>query len=261
MKRLLLFLLLHSSLTCISQEIINNGYEVALKARKLDSGFVNSSAKVAMTLTNSRGRSVVRKMKLFVNEVPESGNQSLIIFHHPKDVNGTAVLTHTNRIDEDDQWLYLPSINRVKRISSSNKSGPFMGSEFAFEDLASQEIEKYQFSEDIEVRDLNGISCYVVARKPVYQNSGYSRQVVWYNSINFRVEKIDFFDRKGIHIKTLNFSDYEKFENRYWRSLSMTMENHITGNSTLMSFVEYEFQDEGITEFFFTPQNLSSINK
>ena len=61
----------------------------------------------------------------------------------PKDVKGTATLTFTHKVGPDDQWLYLPALKRVKRITSENRSGSFVGSEFAYEDLGSQELEKY----------------------------------------------------------------------------------------------------------------------
>jgi hypothetical protein len=64
-------------------------------------------------------------------------------------------MTFTHKIGPDDQWLYLPAIKRVKRISSNNKSGPFMGSELAFEDLSSQEVEKYTYK-FIKKENLNG---------------------------------------------------------------------------------------------------------
>ena len=69
------------------------------------------------------------------NDKPNEGDKSLSIFDTPADVEGTIFLSHTKIKNPDDQWLFLPALKRVKRISSSNKSGPFMGSEYAYEDL------------------------------------------------------------------------------------------------------------------------------
>jgi len=84
----------------------------------------------------------------------------------------------THALTPDDQWLYLPALKRLKRISSRKKSGPFMGSEFAYEDMSSQEVEKYRYKwlrdETVEGRD-----AYVVERRPTYEYSGYTRQIVW----------------------------------------------------------------------------------
>jgi hypothetical protein len=60
-------------------------------------------------------------------EVKGDGDKSLSIFDSPRDVKGTALLTFTHALESDEQWLYLPALKRVKRISFSNKSGPFLG--------------------------------------------------------------------------------------------------------------------------------------
>ncbi|HIN59600.1 MAG TPA: outer membrane lipoprotein-sorting protein, partial [Gammaproteobacteria bacterium] len=93
-------------------------------------------------------------------EVAGDGDKSLTIFSYPADIKGTVFLSHTHPTRPDEQWLYLPALKRIKRISSSNKSGPFMGSEFAYEDLASQEIENQcnhgsdQHRADISITDM-----------------------------------------------------------------------------------------------------------
>ncbi|NIT13503.1 MAG: outer membrane lipoprotein-sorting protein, partial [Candidatus Dadabacteria bacterium] len=98
------------------------------------------------------------------------GDKSITVFDEPRDIEGTALLSHTKILDPDDQWLYLPAVKRVKRISSKNKSGPFVGSEFAYEDLLSQEVDKYNYKwlKDEKCGDLE---CHVVERYPLYENS------------------------------------------------------------------------------------------
>ena len=98
-----------------------------------------------MILRNAQGEESIRKFNSKTLEVDGDGDKSIFIFEHPRDVEGTAVLTFTHKVGPDDQWLYLPALKRVKRISSDNKSGSFVGSEFAYEDLSSQEIEKYTY--------------------------------------------------------------------------------------------------------------------
>src|SRR4030095_1800308 len=85
------------------------------------------------------------------------------------------MLTFTHKRGDDDQWLYLPAVKRVKRISSKNKSGSFMGSEFAYEDRASAELEKWSYKLLAETA-LQGRPCWQLERVPVDRNSGYSRQ-------------------------------------------------------------------------------------
>jgi hypothetical protein len=98
-----------------------------------------------MLLADRHGERSRRDLRIRVLETPGDGDKLLFIFDSPPDVRGTLMLTHSHGSRPDDQWLYLPAFGRVKRIASANKPGPFMGSEFAYEDLASQEVDKYGY--------------------------------------------------------------------------------------------------------------------
>ena len=121
------------------------GLEIAVEADKRDTGFGDFTAEMVMELRNKQGDVSTRNIRLKTLEVKDDGDKSLSIFDQPADVKGTAFLTFSHAIEPDEQWLYLPALKRVKRINSKNKSGPFMGSEFSYEDIASQEIEKYTY--------------------------------------------------------------------------------------------------------------------
>ena len=176
----------------------------------------------------------------YTMEVEGDGDMSMTIFDTPRDVKGTASMTYTHKIGDDDQWLYLPAIKRVKRISSSNKSGPFMGSEFAFEDLSSQEVEKYTYKFILEEK-INGQDSYKIERYPVSKNSGYKRNIVWLNKANYRVEKIEYYDRKDALLKTLSLSNYTLYVSKYWRANTLKMVNHQNGKETLLIFSDRTF--------------------
>ena len=187
-------------------------------------------------------------------EVDGDGDKTMIIFDQPRDVKGTALLTFSHKIEPDDQWLYLPALKRVKRISSRNKSGPFMGSEFAYEDLASQEVEKYSYRY-LKDETLNGQAMFLIERDPVDENSGYRRQLVWIDQAEYRPQKIEFYDRKDSLLKTLEFRGYVQYLDRYWRAREMYMENHQTGKSTLLTWENYEFR-VGLQDSDFTTNSL-----
>ena len=115
------------------------GMAITVEADKRNSGWGDSRVDMEMILRNRQGQESKRELRSRSLEKPDDGDWSMIIFDKPKDVKGTALLTHSHKVDPDDQWLFLPALKRVKRIASNNKSGPFMGSEFAYEDLSSQE--------------------------------------------------------------------------------------------------------------------------
>lgn len=230
------------------------GLEIELERDRRDTGWDDSSATLEMILRNRHGEESIRKLRNKTLENTDDGDWTLIIFDEPRDVEGTALLSYTHKSGPDDQWLYLPALKRVKRISSNNKSGPFMGSEFAYEDLSSQEPEKYTYR---YLRDekLNGVDCFVVERDPVDENSGYSVQIVWIDKAEYRPMKVDYYDRKDSHLKTLTFHDYQQYLGQYWRANRMEMVNHQTGKSTVLKFHDYSFRN-GFSRADFTRNSL-----
>jgi predicted RND superfamily exporter protein len=211
----------------------DKGRWVAESADAYDEGFINQSSAVTMILKNSQGQSAERKLRIKILEIEKDGDRSLTIFDTPRDVRGTAFLSHSHALEPDDQWLYLPSLKRVKRINSSNKSGPFMGSEFAYEDMASQEVDKYSYRY-VGDESVMGEPGYVIERVPVDPNSGYSRQKIWIDGTHWRTAKIEFYDRRGDLLKTLENTGYRQYDNGKWRADRMEMINHQTGKSTTL---------------------------
>jgi len=227
--------------TLIAETAEEQGLAIAVEADKRDEGFGDSTANMTMELRNKQGDSSTRFIRIKTLEIIGDGDKSMSIFDKPADVKGTAFLTFSHAIKPDEQWLYLPALKRVKRINSKNKSGPFMSSEFAYEDIASQEVEKYTYK---YLRDetLNGIDSFVIERYPAYEHSGYTRTVAWINKAEYRPEKIVFYDRKNTLLKTLIYDGYQQYLDKYWRADQMHMENHQTGKSTTLAWKDYQFK-------------------
>ncbi|MCE2510839.1 MAG: outer membrane lipoprotein-sorting protein [Alphaproteobacteria bacterium] len=230
------------------------GLAIAKEADRRGIGYRDSTAEMVMTLRNRHGEESKRFMEVRGLEILDDGDKSLITFEHPADVKNTALLTFSHKFDPDDQWLYLPAVKRVKRISSTNKSGPFMGSEFAYEDLSDQEIEKYAYRY-LTDETIDGMDCFVIERVPVYEHSGYTRQIVWLDKAEHRIWKVDYYDRKNSLLKTLTFRNYHLYLDKYWRSHEMEMVNHQTGKSTLLLWDNIRFQT-GLTDGDFTKSSL-----
>jgi len=230
------------------------GLAIAKEANSRDSGWVDQFSDMKMVLRNKQGLESTRIIRISTLEVIDDGDKSLSIFDSPLDVKGTAFLSHTHAVKPDDQWLFLPALKRVKRISSANKSGPFMGSEFAYEDISSQEVDKYSYKwlrdETLDDRD-----CFVVERYPLGKNSGYTRQIVWVDKIMYQPIKVDYFDRKNSPLKTQTFNSYKLYLDKFWRPDSMDMINHQSGKSTVLIMANYRFGN-GLSERDFNKNAL-----
>lgn len=221
---------------------IVKGEEIARKSILSDKGFKDQMAVVVMELKNRQGETSIKKIRSKTLEQENDGDKTLIIFDEPKDIQGTAFLSFTHVTEPDDQWLYLPSLKRVKRISSYNKSGPFMGSEFAYEDITSDELGRFEYKY-LREETFEDMICDVVERKPLYPKSGYVRQVAWYDRELTQLRKIDFYDRKDELLKTLYFKDYHQYLDYYWRAHQYHMINHQNGKETLLTWQDFKFNN------------------
>jgi outer membrane lipoprotein-sorting protein len=260
MKKMLSFLflilmlhLLPSIAAAESRE--EKGLAIAREAERRNESFQDFTADMRMVLRNRHGQESIRTIRIRTLEVEGDGDKSLSIFDDPRDVKGTAFLTYSHKAGDDDQWLYLPAMKRVKRISSRNKSGSFMGSEFSYEDIASQEIEKYTYK---WLRDelYDGRQCFVSERYPVdRKNSGYTRQLIWLDKAEYRPFKIEYFDRKNALLKTLTVKNYQQYQNKFWRAGEMHVVNHQSGKSTALYWTNYQFRT-GLTDDAFSKNSL-----
>ncbi len=252
-------LLLFTTAPARSQTAEERGLAIAVEADVRNTGWEDSSSELEMTLINRRGDETVRRIRVRALEVEGDGDKSLVIFDNPRDVAGTAMLTFTHKVGDDDQWLYLPALKRVKRISAANKSGSFMASEFAYEDLSSEEVETYTYNwltdEPCPGENLSGLTCFVIERYPVDRKSGYTRQVAWIDQDEYRTVKIEYYDRKDSLLKSLSLTDHRPYLDQYWRAHEMLMVNHQSGKRTRLVWSSFRFQT-GLDEHDFTTARL-----
>ncbi|MGX5201034.1 outer membrane lipoprotein-sorting protein [Aliikangiella sp. IMCC44632] len=243
-----------TSVATAEEDPAQKGRAISLQAKQRDLGWQDSQAEMEMVLKNQHGETSVRKMSIKSLEQQNDGDKSLTIFDSPNDVKGTAFLSFSHPNTDDEQWLYLPALKRVKRISSRNKSGSFMGSEFSFEDLTSFEVEKYDYK-FLRTETLNGLNTWVIEQYPKDKYSGYSKRVVWIDQQEYRTLRTDFYDRKNSLLKTLTFSDYNLYNDKHWRASKLSMVNHQSGKSTLLTWKDYQFK-QGLDEADFNKNAL-----
>lgn len=236
----LLFSLVAFTGAVVAETAEEKGMAIAIEADKRDEGWGDQATEMKMILRNKQGAESIRKIRGKTLEVKGDGDKSLSIFDTPRDVKGTAFLSFTHSLKADEQWLYLPALKRVKRISSSNKSGPFMGSEFSYEDISSQEVAKYKYK-FIKDDKFDGRDVFVSERYPQYKRSGYTKIIVWMDKKMYQPLKIEYYDRKKSLLKTLTQHDYKLHSNKYWRPGRLEMVNHQTGKSTTLLWTKYKF--------------------
>ena len=235
------FCLPHAEALAEEETPEDKGLRIALESNARNEGFGDYTAGMTMLLRDRQGRESIRQMRFKVLEVQGDGDRSLFVFDQPRDVQGTALLTHAHVNTQDDQWLYLPALKRVKRINASRRSGSFMGSEFSYEDMSSAEVEEYTYR---YLRDepCGDLMCMVTEHFPLDEESAYSRKVIWQDTGELRTWKMDLYDRRGSLLKTLTFANYRQYLDQYWRAAEQTMVNHLTGASTVLKWTDFRFR-------------------
>ena len=252
-----LMLTIALSTAAIAQTAEERGLEITTQVNANNDNFKDSTASMTMTLINRSGKKSVRRMRSRILEVVDDGDKSMTIFEEPADVKGTASLTYSHSVEPDEQWLFLPALKRVKRISSKNKTGAFMGSEFAFEDIGSQEVEKYTYKY-LGDEDLDGTAVHKVEAVPAYKHSGYTRVVNYIDQERMLSLKTEFYDRKNALLKTLTASNYEHYNGAHWRPHRLEMVNTQTGKSTILEFSDYQFET-GLSDKDFSSNALKKL--
>jgi outer membrane lipoprotein-sorting protein len=258
MNKLLIFTLASvlSAAVFAQNDPAARGLEIAREAKKRDTGYKDFTTDVTMTLRNKEGQESSRQLAIKTLE-QEKDERALVLFTSPADISGTALLTYAYKNEPDDQWLYLPAVKRVKRIASGNKTGSFVGSEFSYEDISPQQVDKFTYR---YLRDetVEGQKCFVVERYPKDPKSGYKRQVYWIDQAEYRPLKAELYDPKDVLLKTLTFSGYKKYVDQFWRPDVMLMQNHQSGKSTKLTLSNYKFRT-GLTERDFDSDTLNRL--
>ena len=232
------------------------------KARKS----TNEVSDVTMILRDSKGNERTREVVWIADDTDDLNRKSLIRFLSPQDVAGTGLLSIEHEDKDDDRWLYLPALRKVRRISAGDKSENFMGTDFAFEDLViedgivSQKQHKYRILGS-DVRD--GFDCYVIEAIPAtdkeIRESGYSKREIWITKDRFIAIYAKYWDKGGELIKQLMSVDVRPTEGGgQYRAHRLLMENFRTGHTTTFIFKHYRLNQKIDSAKIFTQRFLES---
>jgi len=179
------------------------------------------SLRITMSLVEKGKQARVRQL-YFYRSKERDVVRSLIRFTMPADVNGIGMLTTDEIGVKTKQWLYLPELDKVRRVSTSRKGGRFVGSDLFYEDLRDRPVEK-DHHKLIGKGDVNGIRCQVIESIPVEQkNSVYTKRVSWVDADTLLPLRVDYYKKAVEPIKRLVVHKFEKIQG-YWTVLDSTM--------------------------------------
>ncbi len=211
------------------------GREIVDKAYNLPTGDDITST-LTMTLTNKSGQTRVRKIQQYSKDMGKT-EKSIMFFLSPADVKNTSFMNWSYDSDKaDDQWIYLPALKKVKRISSDSKSDYFMGSDFTYDDLGDRKLDA-DTHKLIKEETIEGIGCYVVESISKDEDYIYSKTIIWIRKENFVGMKKDFYDEDDELLKTLTIKKVEEISG-FWTITHSEIKNVQKNHKTTIQLGE-----------------------
>ncbi|MBN1602630.1 MAG: outer membrane lipoprotein-sorting protein [Chitinispirillaceae bacterium] len=253
-NKLHFFIVIVTGFACLlSAQSASDGSGIMRKVYDRPAGN-DMKASLTMTLRNARGDTRVRSIRQFLKTASDV-EKKLMFFVEPADVRNTAFMnwSYTAAGKNDDQWIYLPALKRIKRISSSGKSDYFMGSDFTYDDLGDrhpdQDTHRLTGTENID-----GKRCFVVESVPKEEGYMYSRTVTWVIDGLWVGLKKEFYNDKGKLLKTLRVKEYAEIDG-YWTVTHTEMHNVQKNHTTIMKLADIKY-DTGIADDLFSERTM-----
>lgn len=219
---------------------------------------LDSTSDATFTLINKTGQERVRKT-FGVSKLQANGedNMRMTRFMAPADVKGTVSLLIEHSAGDDDIWIYLPALKKVRRLVSSNKKDSFVGTDFSYGDVIGHKLADWNY-QLLREENADGVACYVIEATPksdaVRNNSGYAKRVTWIRKDNFFAIKGDLWDEAGEPVKTFHMTELQEVDpaRHKWQAMRLESNNLQTGHQTVIKFENFKVNQKVRDEFFTT---------
>jgi hypothetical protein len=218
-------------------------------------------ARERMTLVSRGATEAVRTMRRYLRRDEAGTYRYLVVFDMPPGIRGTAVLTWEAKNRPDDQFLYLPALDRVTRIIGGAKRKSFMGTDFTFEDLSVEDEDEYGY-ERLPDQTIEGKPHYVVRATAegadIRDTTGYGSRQIFVQVDNFLINRVAYFTRAGGPMKTLSILQAKQMDGQTWRATEYVMTNHLEDHSTRVESLESTFDQTKVPPTLFEQRYLTT---
>ena len=213
----------------------------------------DQTSNLTMTLINKSGKERVRIIKQFTKDLGDV-EKSIMFFQSPADVKNTSFMSWTYDSEKnDDQWIYLPALKKVKRISSDSQSDYFMGSDFTYDDLGDRKLDDDTHSL-LGEETIDGVEYYLVESTPKDDEYMYSKTKTWIRKDNFIGLKKEFYDEDEDLLKILHINNFEDISG-FLVITNSEMHNVQKDHKTTMVLGDIEI-NKGISESKFSERMM-----
>jgi outer membrane lipoprotein-sorting protein len=240
----------------VAQEASQNAAAIVEQSRnRIKADTVSTRSKMILTAKN--GTVTERTMDQYSRKDGQGNNRGVIVFQEPASVRGTRFLTMENQGKDNDQWIFLPSLGKVRRIAASEGSGSFIGTDFSYDDISSTDrktdLDVHKILREEKFRNKD---CYVIESTPKNTNYQYSKMIQWIDRGNFVIHKIELYDKRETQLKLLEVLEYREVQGRL-AAMVTKMTTLSDGTSTSLNVVELKY-DSPIPDGVFTTRFLET---
>jgi outer membrane lipoprotein-sorting protein len=224
---------------------------------------LDSTTHTTVTLINAAGQQRVRETdgqtKLIAGT---TDNRTLVTFLSPADVHGTKTLLIEHSTADDDMWIYLPAMKKVRRLVASNKKDSFVGTDFSYGDVIGHKVEDWNHK-TLRQEKVDGRDCYVVESTPkrseVTDNTGYSKRISWIDTESYVAVRGEIYDQNGELLKRQTAQDVERVDpkNNRYQPMKLVSENVQTGHKTVIEFKHFK-ANVGVGDEVFAARSLEN---
>lgn len=223
------------------------GLWIAQKIHERERGD-DARLEMEMTLIDKNGGK--RERRLIILRKDFNGEDKVVLrFIYPHDINGTSFLVWEHKGRDNERFLYLPALGRIKRIATREKDENFAGTDFSYEDMSDRKLEDYTYELMEEEVAYEKESCYLLASYPKGENPKYPKILSWVRKDNFVVMKAEYYNKQGSIEKTFKVLKLEEI-NGIWTPLELLMKNHKTNHQTFTKVRKVQY-NEGIPDMHF----------
>ena len=222
-----------------SQDTELTGRDIMLKVDNRSDGDDRKSV-MHMTLINKRGRTRERTVLSYQKDYGKD-TKTIMYFQKPADVKGTGFLSweYDDPSKDDDRWLYLPALKKVRRISGSSENDYFMGTDFTYDDMGGRSVDE-DIHELLREEEVDSVKCWVVESVPKDKDYMYSKVIKWIRQDSYIAAKAEYYDKMGSLMKILTMSNVRK-QDGFWTIFKMEMDNKQEKHKTILELEEMNY--------------------
>jgi outer membrane lipoprotein-sorting protein len=167
------------------------------------------SSRSRMVITAKNGSASERVIDQYSKDDAKGNDRMVIVFQQPASVRGTRFLTLEKTAGGKDQWIYLPSLGKVRRIAASEGSAGFMGTDMSYDDLNAQSRKAGEDTHTLlREESYGGAPCCVIQSIPKDSSYQYGKMILWIDKATLVNYKIEMYDRRGTLVKVMESSGF-----------------------------------------------------